>query len=76
MPRLEEQENKKLYYFRSKDNKKLQKFSGDEVSNQQIREFEIPEYLLEKSERNDNKEYKTIRKITQNKINRETKTSF
>ncbi len=76
MPRLEEQESKKLYYFRSKNGKRLQKFSGDEVSNQEISEYEIPEYLLEKLERNDNKKCEGIRENPSNKINRQAAKSL
>ncbi len=71
MPRLEEFEQKKLYYFRNDKGRKMQKFSGDEVSNQEISEFEIPDWLLEKSERNGhNKKYSGIRKTPKDKINR------
>lgn len=47
MPKLEEQESKKLYYFRSKNGKRLNKYSGDFISEEQIKEFEVPEFLLE-----------------------------
>ena len=52
MPKLAEQESKKLYYFTSKSNRKMQKYSGDLVSEGEIREFEIPNYLLEPQVKN------------------------
>ncbi len=47
MPKLEEFEQRKLYYFRSKSNRKMQKFSGDKVTDHEVSEFEIPNWLLE-----------------------------
>ena len=46
MPRLEIQEPKKIYWFTNKNNQRLKKYSGDEISEQEVREFEIPEYLI------------------------------
>lgn len=51
MPRLEEREHKTIYYFRSKSGKRLNKYSGDNVLESEIREYEIPDYLLEKNKR-------------------------
>lgn len=47
MPRLEPQEPKKIYWFTSKSNRKMKKYSGDLVSEAEVKEYEIPEYLLE-----------------------------
>jgi len=69
LPKLEEQEHKKLYYFRNDKGRKMQKFSGDEVSELEIKEYEIPDFLLEKLERNDNKECERIGKDPSHKIN-------
>lgn len=48
LPRLEEQESRKLYYFYSEQTgRKLRKFSGDGVSDRDVSDFEIPPWLLE-----------------------------
>jgi len=49
MRRLEERTHKTIYYFRSKSGKRLNKYSGDNVSESEISQFEIPEFLLEKN---------------------------
>lgn len=55
MRKLEIQEPKKIYWFTNKNNQRLKKFSGDEISEGEIREFEIPDYLLEKQVKNKEK---------------------
>lgn len=70
MPKLlEEYEGKKLYYFYSEQTgRKMRKFSGDEVSESEIKIYEIPEFLLE---RNDvSKRREGTGKDPSNKINR------
>lgn len=47
MRRLEEQESKKLYYFISDSGRRMQKFSGDEISESDIKLFDVPDFLLE-----------------------------
>lgn len=70
MPKLEEQESRKLYYFRNDKGRKMQKFSGDEVSEPEIKEYEIPDFLLEQLKRNDNKRCEGFGKNSSNKVNR------
>ena len=70
MPKLEEQEYKKLYYFRNDKGRKMQKFSGDEVSESEIKEYEIPDFLFEKLKRNDNKKCEGFGKGPSNEVNR------
>jgi len=55
MPKLAEQEPKKIYWFTSKSNRKMKKYSGDFVSEGEIKEFEIEEYLLEQQPKNKEK---------------------
>lgn len=71
MPRLEEQEKKKLYFFYSeKTGRKLRKFSNDKVSLEEVSEFQIPDFLLEQPERNEySKKREGIRENPSNKIN-------
>jgi len=57
MPRLEEQEPQKLYYFRSDSGRRMQKFSGDEISESDIRLFEIPDFLIEQPPKNKEKQW-------------------
>ena len=53
MPKLlEDYEGRKLYYFYSeKSGKRLRKFSGDAVSDRDVSEFEIPDFLLSDSKK-------------------------
>ena len=67
MPRLEEQESKKLYYFYSeKTGRKLRRFSNDKVSLEEISEFEIPDFLLEVE---NGKERSSVGKTSEDKAN-------
>jgi len=52
MPKLAEQESKTLYYFTNKSNRKMKKYSGDLVTEGEIKEFEIPAFLLEQLPKN------------------------
>lgn len=62
MRRLKKREGQKQYIFHSyRTGRKLKKFSGDEVSDQEIAEFEVPEALL------DSKEEKTEEKNAKSK---------
>lgn len=55
MPKLAEQEHKTIYYFTNKSNRKMKKYSGDFVSEGEVKEFEIPDYLLEQQPKNKDK---------------------
>jgi len=48
MLKLKEQEPKKLYYFISDSGRRMQKFSGDEISESDIKLFDVPEFLIER----------------------------
>lgn len=63
MRKLRKREPRKIYYFLSENtpNKRLRKFDGEEVSEEEIIEFEIPSFLLEQ-EKNANKNERGIRK--------------
>jgi len=55
MPKLEERESRTKYFFISNSGRRMQKFSGDNVSDSEIREFEIPAHLIEQPFKNKNK---------------------
>lgn len=55
MPKLAEQEHKMKYFFISDSGRRMQKFSGDLISESEIREFDVPEYLIEFPPKNKDK---------------------
>ena len=50
MPKLAEQDPKKIYYFTSRSGRGMKKYSGNSVSESEIREYEIPAHLLEQQQ--------------------------
>lgn len=48
--RLKERLPKKLYYFISKNGRRMTKFSGDKITVEEVRMFEIPSFLVETEE--------------------------
>ena len=55
MRKLQECDSRKLYYFRSQSGRRMNKYSGDLVSEEEVREFDIPNWLLEQSPKNKEK---------------------
>lgn len=47
MPRLRERTHKKLYHFIGDSGQRTQRFSGDTVSESEIRIYDIPGFLIE-----------------------------
>ncbi len=52
MPRLEEREHKMKYFFISDSGRRMQKFSDDDISEAEIKIFDIPDFLLEHPPKN------------------------
>jgi len=52
MPKLQEKSPKKINYFRSDSGRRMQKLSGDEISESDIKIFNVPDFLLEKQPKN------------------------
>jgi hypothetical protein len=71
MPKLKKQESRHLYIFHSyKNNRKLRKYSGDEVTEEEIREWEIPEALLKREKKeNANKKSGRIGETSPSPVN-------
>jgi len=59
MPRLEEREHKMKYFFISDSGRRMQKFSGDDISEAEIKIFDIPDFLLEHPPKNPTKNHQT-----------------
>ena len=55
MPKLKEREHKMKYYFTGDNGQKMQKCSGDSVSEGEIKLYDIPNYLLEQPFKNKEK---------------------
>lgn len=55
MPKLAEQEPKKIYYFTSNSGRHLKKYSGNLITEEEISQFDVPDFLLEHPPKNKKK---------------------
>ena len=65
--KIKRSESKKIYFFVSRKGRRLRKFSGEEITEREIIEYEIPHHLIQKE--GEEEETEIPRRLTWDKDN-------